>query len=653
MTVSNASSTSPKRRRRPLRLGCAVVGVILLLGIVFVGLRLVPAGLAARSALDELRSLQAIDLNALTNLDGNGLAEVRNHFAELETDLSTVQSQAGPFLPATRLLGWLPQIGDEAMAAPDLLDMGSAAATAGRAAMDGAQLVLDAYRQTGEGSALKRVAPALAEAAPYWQEADTALQELDEARTRLDLSTLDPRLTAQVERLDRYLPLLRGGVALARSAPALLGVDGARTYLLLAQNSDELRPTGGFISGVGLLGIDRGDLNQLDFGDSYAIFNPTVDHPLAPPDLERYMGAQMLLLRDANWSADFPTVAGVAESLYQLDTGTPVDGVVAFDVEAVRRMIGALEPLQLQGYQEAVTSANLTAAMQAVWEAPAAAESALRDMDPSQSDWWQHRKDFMGDLAQAGQAKIETGQADLVKLAQAVYSALQEKHILISLNNSAAMAPLAELGWTGAVQPGDGNSLMVVDTNVGWNKVNSLVERSTVYAITPRADGSAEAMLELTYRHQGTQTDQPCIHEPRYGDTYADMAQRCYFNYLRVHVPEGSRLLAAEGVRPDTAATLPGENGTTILAGYIVLPPGQTGQVRLRYELPAGTVANDSYHLRLQKQPGTPGWPLTVVLQDPTGSWMPGESAAKRTNKGVELSTQLVTDMDLEFVRPH
>ena len=455
-----------------------------------------------------------------------------------------------------------------------------------------------------------------------------------------------------MERLDRYLPLLRGGVALARSAPALLGVDGARTYLLLAQNGDELRPTGGFISGVGLLGIDRGDLNQLDFGDSYAIFNPLVDHPLAPPDLERYMGAQMLLLRDANWSADFPTVAGVAEALYQLDTGTPVDGVVAFDVEAVRRMIGALEPLQLKGYQEAVTAANLTAAMQAVWEAPAAAELALQDVDPSQSDWWQHRKDFMGDLAQAGQAKIEGGQADLVGLAQAVYSALQEKHILISLNDSAAMAPLAELGWTGAVQPGDGDSLMVVDTNVGWNKVNSLVERSTVYTITPRADGSAEAILELTYRHQGTQTDQPCIHEPRYGDTYADMAQRCYFNYLRVLVPEGARLLAAEGVRPDSASTLPGENGTTILTGYIELPPGQTAQVQLRYELPAGTVANDSYHLRLQKQPGTPGWPVTVVLHDPTGSWMPGESAAKRTNQGVELSTQLVTDMDLEFVRP-
>ena len=90
MTVNNAALTPPERRRKPLRLGCAVVGAILLIGIVFVGLRLVPAGLAARSALDELRALQAIDLNALANLDGNGLAAVRNHFSELETDLSLI-----------------------------------------------------------------------------------------------------------------------------------------------------------------------------------------------------------------------------------------------------------------------------------------------------------------------------------------------------------------------------------------------------------------------------------------------------------------------------------------------------------------------------------------------------------------------------------
>ena len=159
--------------------------------------------------------------------------------------------------------------------------------------------------------------------------------------------------------------------------------------------------------------------------------------------------------------------------------------------------------------------------------------------------------------------------------------------------------------------------------------------------------------MELTYQHHGNQTDQPCIHELRqYGDTYADMVQRCYFNYLRVYVPEGTRLLAAEGVEPNSLNTIPGENGTSVLAGDMALPPGQTEQVRLRYELPAGTVSKNSYDLRLLKQPGTPGWPVTVVLNDSTGSWMPGELGAQRTTEGIELNTTLVTDLDLVFVRP-
>ena len=53
----------------------------------------------------------------------------------------------------------------------------------------------EAYNQKGEGSALKRVAPALAEAAPYWEEANAALQKLDEARTPAHLSRRSIRVS--------------------------------------------------------------------------------------------------------------------------------------------------------------------------------------------------------------------------------------------------------------------------------------------------------------------------------------------------------------------------------------------------------------------------------------------------------------------------
>jgi hypothetical protein len=48
-------------------------------------------------------------------------------------------------------------------------------------------------------------------------------------------------------------------------APDLLGASGRRTYLILAQNNYELRPTGGFISGVGVLEVEDGRIVSFPF----------------------------------------------------------------------------------------------------------------------------------------------------------------------------------------------------------------------------------------------------------------------------------------------------------------------------------------------------------------------------------------------------
>ena len=118
-----------RRRRQPLRLGCAVVGAILLIGLVFVGLR---SGAAALPRSRRWTSYEPAGhrFECFGQLGWQRACRGTQPFRRVgEADSATVRSQAGPFLPATRLLGWLPQVGDEVMAAPDLLAMGTAAAT--------------------------------------------------------------------------------------------------------------------------------------------------------------------------------------------------------------------------------------------------------------------------------------------------------------------------------------------------------------------------------------------------------------------------------------------------------------------------------------------------------------------------------------------
>ena len=643
-------STQKQSGHRLRRLALAAILLALLLVVGLLALRAVQIATAARSALAELQALQTVDLASMASLDPAKLADMQGRFARIEADFNTIGDQAGPFLPLTRGLGWLPRFGGEVQAAPELLQLARGVATAGRASMDGAYVVASALQgQTGAGSALTRLATALEQSQPSWQEADAALSQVSDARSQLDLAQLDPRISGQLERLDRYLPLLQTGSALARLAPALLGADGLKTYLLLAQNSDELRPTGGFISGVGLLPIDRGQLGEIDFEDSYSVYNPNVDHPLAPPDLEQTMGAQMLLFRDSNWSADFPTSAQVAQALYQLDTGAATDGVIAFNLEATRRLVAALQPLTLPGYQQPLTGDNVLVAMREIWAEPIETENTVREA--SESDWWLHRKDFMGDLAAAARARLESGQIDFGLLAQAFYSSLQEKHVLVAVNDPATSALLAEAGWSGVVDPGDGDFLLVVDSNVGWNKVNGVVQRNTNYTVTPRPDGSAWVELELVYRHQGEASDEPCVHEASYGDSYEDMVRRCYFNYVRVLAPAGAQLRSAEGFEPAEVSVRPGERGATQFAGNLVLPPGRTARLRLNYELPAGLLDGDAYTLRVQKQPGIPAWPVMVLLVDPDGVWQPVAPGGRLTDDGVQVAFELSRDVDVVMAR--
>ena len=114
----------------------------------------------------------------------------------------------------------------------------------------------------------------------------------------------------------------------------MLGANGPRTYLILAQNNHELRGTGGFISTIGFVRLEGGRITELNLVDSYAVDNFEQPHPQPPPALSERMGAQLLLLRDSNWSPDFPTTAQVARALYEQDKGLATDGAIALDLEA-------------------------------------------------------------------------------------------------------------------------------------------------------------------------------------------------------------------------------------------------------------------------------------------------------------------------------
>ena len=124
---------------------------------------------------------------------------------------------------------------------------------------------------------------------------------------------------------------------------------GPKTYLLLAENEDELRPTGGFITSVGNLVLHDGQVISLEFEDVGNLDDWTKPYPAAPWQLQDYMDSPVLILRDANWFTDYPTSAMWAEYLYAYAHEHSEDGVIAFDQHFLVMLLGQLGPLQVAG----------------------------------------------------------------------------------------------------------------------------------------------------------------------------------------------------------------------------------------------------------------------------------------------------------------
>jgi hypothetical protein len=451
----------------------------------------------------------------------------------------------------------------------------------------------------------------------------------------VDVSRLSPRTARWAATLDRLLPILRTGLEVAVIAPDLLGADGPRTYLILAQNEDELRPTGGFISGAIRLTLDRGRITEMVFQDANLVDDYAhKPYPEPPAPLLHYMGSELWLFRDANWSPDFPTSARQAAYLYEYGQGVSVDGVFALDQRALELLIAGWGEVYMPDISASVTSENIRQLMHEAWNP---GESGVN------KEWIFSRKNFIGQLANAFLKRMQESpkSVDWLQVSTGMYHALQGRHLLIFVKDPHAANILNRAGWDGSLRDTEGDYLMVVDANLGFGKVNPLIKREISYHLTLRIDGTAEAELSLTYTHQGQQKDVHCQHLlPYVGDiTYEKMMNRCYYNYLRVYTPAGSTLRSATPHptpgeyllrgEPDLgqALTLGEEAGKTVFAQFFVVEYGRTLTTRFEYELPPIVRLRNGYQyysLWIQKQPGTDNIPISLIVTLPPGTHLIG-----------------------------
>jgi len=551
----------------------------------------------------------------------------------LQDDLVTLRRQAGGLLRLAPSLGGLPKFGGDLRAAPHLLTVADNLAEAGTLGCDALEPMLGAFEQDGADPvdlSLEGMTVLLAENQRTFDQALAAVERAQSAWAQVDVETLSPWVAGKTALLDQGLPLLQVGLSAATIAPDLLGAWEPRTYLVLAMNEDELRPSGGFITGAGEVWVEAGELITMTFTDSYNVDDFGQPYPFAPEPMRRYMGIDLWVFRDSNWSPDFPTAARKAISLYRPGHDVSVDGVVALDQRAVQAMVSAIGPLTIEGEDEPVDGSTIMAYIRSAW---------TPDDGTTGGGWWQRRKAFMALIAEAAWQRVQQGDVDWPALGQALWGLLEQKHVLIYLENADAAALVAGRGWDGAMPSeqagGTGDFLMVLDTNMGYNKTNRRVEETITYQVDLRPP-SPQAALTLVYTHTGT-ADYACQQDLEYEPDYERLMNLCYWDYMRVYIPQDSRFLEAtripvpdetlftgEGTSGEVTVQQAEEGPWTTLGVMGVLAPSTSQTRHFFWTLPQDVVewADDKgrYSLRVQKQPGTSGHPLTVKIR------LPGES---------------------------
>lgn len=650
-------------------LGLILVTVGLMLTLAGCGLKAARLVTNVGSLQQRLRVLEAL-LRTDQDVPLSGQV-VLGSLLGLRQDLESLKSEITPWLAAGRYLGWVPGAGGDLQASPQLLAMFSAVADGAAllalaAAPKGAEdlVAVDASytKDTLDGFGLRQ----LRAAGPLLMAARGEFARAADIRSQIDAGLLSTRAATLIERVDRYLPLLRAATDGALLAARMVEWTATHRYLILLQNNDELRATGGFISSVAVLTIAQDGTIDLSVLDSYDVDDLTRAYPAPPDPLRDYMAADLWLFRDANWSPDFPTAAQTAAALFAWGQHSQeVDGVVAVDQHAARLVLEALGPITIPGKDDPVSAENLVAFMYQAWS-PQTGQAATRD-------WWEHRKDFMKDLAGAIMARLqEPGGVDLSRLFLELHRAVLERHLLIYMRDPLAAQVLAENAWDGALRVGDGDYLMVVDTNTGYNKVNPNIRQAIAYRVDLTDAARPVAEVTISYHNDSLPRETTCRQAPRYGDSYADLMHRCYWDFLRVLTPSGSQLLAGtsaplpEGslLRTfrgrqdvfDTLAVAPDDGLTTTFVSFFVLAPGQNGSRQLSYLLPPQVVSREEtrsvYRLLVQKQPGTLAVPLKVEVMLPSGSEVVLSQPLPIRSEGSVLVYEmpLQTDQFLELV---
>ena len=375
----------------------------------------------------------------------------------------------------------------------------------------------------------------------------------------------------------------------ATFAVKALGDNDVRRYLLVFQNDNELRATGGFMGSFALVDLRGGKIDKIAVpeGGTYDV-RAGFDQNVAPPDPLRLI-TDRWEFQDSNWWPDYPTSAKNIKWFYEKSGGPTVDGVIAVNSSFLGKLLDLTGPIDLPQYGKTITADNFEIELQKSIEL-----EAVDKVKP---------KKILGELAPILLDKLlNSDPKQFFNLAEAVNGGLKKRDIQMYFSDSELQKFASDSNWAGELSSPFGSDFLSVNSaNIGGGKTDSVIRQKIYHSAEIQSDGSVLDKVFIERRNIGPTDD--------YFTTIANNS------YIRIYVPEGSQLVHAEGFKgfsddkfkpissstqpkeelavensalidPESGTKIYNENGKTVFANWSIAGPGEMRELLLVYKLP-------------------------------------------------------------------
>lgn len=465
------------------------------------------------------------------------------------------------------------------------------------------------------------------------------------------ISSLESDLTALLTSLSslsqfpdewaRYAQL-RQETSLARELIPIvkwvLGVEEKRTILLVVQNASELRPTGGFLAGIGFLTFEKGRLLDVTFMDIDSVDAQLTGAEQPPDPIRRLMGEDQWRARDANWNPDGPQAATHIERVVARATGRSVDGTAFLTSQGVRRILSKTGPV-LSSQGEEFSAENIIERV--TFEGGASLDSGATT-EPLLDAVRGLRGSFTNDSA--------------ARFARGILDAASHQELFLSVHQPDIAQALSLVSFDGAIGASTcpmqfysvrcmSDFLGVFDANLSVNRADYFLERERNVRVTLVPETEPTVTVTLVYRNTATSSARPA---------------GTYHGYTRVMVPLDAVITAMveekDGKSLEVIADHDVQYGKRVEGFYLHVPVGSATTIRMSYKRGTPFTLDNGiggYNLLLQKQPGVPSAPTSITVDhgpsiDPIG--ISPDAYSQDHSLLFDLALDRTTNVAVEFM---